>query len=178
MANAQKTHGGILDAFETVLIDHGERAATLDAVAAAAGVSKGGLLYHFASKDALVAGLAERLDVLGRADVESLRHSDDAVASFIRGSVVRDTPIDRTFVALLRLVQADQHPEARAAIDRLDNDYLSVMAETVGPDLGAVIARLSDGLYLRSALDPRRSATSAEVESLVRTVEAIVRSAG
>ena len=33
----------------------------LDAVAADAGISKGGLLYHFASKNALVAGLCERL---------------------------------------------------------------------------------------------------------------------
>src|SRR5690606_13182471 len=37
----------VLDAFVSILLEHGERAATLDAVAAAAGVSKGGLLYHF-----------------------------------------------------------------------------------------------------------------------------------
>ena len=33
---------------------------TLEAVAAQAGASKGGLLYHFASKDALIAGLVDR----------------------------------------------------------------------------------------------------------------------
>jgi AcrR family transcriptional regulator len=33
---------------------------TLDAVAAAAGVSKGGLLYHFASKEALLEGMVDR----------------------------------------------------------------------------------------------------------------------
>ena len=51
----------VLDAYETLLIEAGPGAATLDAVAAAAGVSKGGLLYHFASKDALAAGLLARL---------------------------------------------------------------------------------------------------------------------
>ncbi|WP_337479241.1 TetR family transcriptional regulator [Microbacterium yannicii] len=40
----------VLDAFERILIDEGERAATMDAAARAAGVSKGGLLYHFASR--------------------------------------------------------------------------------------------------------------------------------
>ena len=44
----------VLDAFESILVEHGERTATLDAVAESAGVSKGGLLYHFGSKQALV----------------------------------------------------------------------------------------------------------------------------
>jgi AcrR family transcriptional regulator len=52
----------VLDAFERLLIDEGERAATMDAAARAAGVSKGGLLYHFASKDALEGALIDRLD--------------------------------------------------------------------------------------------------------------------
>ncbi|MGN6428010.1 MAG: TetR/AcrR family transcriptional regulator, partial [Leifsonia sp.] len=53
-APARSARDRILDAFEELLAEHSERAATLDAVAAKAGVSKGGLLYHFASKDALV----------------------------------------------------------------------------------------------------------------------------
>ena len=38
----------------------GARALTLDAVAAEAGVSKGGVLYHFATKRALIDGLIAR----------------------------------------------------------------------------------------------------------------------
>ena len=51
----------VLDAFERLVIDRGERAATLEAVAVEAGVSKGGLLYHFASKEALLTGLLGRM---------------------------------------------------------------------------------------------------------------------
>lgn len=40
----------ILDAFQDLVIDSGERAATLNAIAQHASVSKGGLLYHFGSK--------------------------------------------------------------------------------------------------------------------------------
>ncbi|MGO1278571.1 MAG: TetR/AcrR family transcriptional regulator, partial [Cellulosimicrobium funkei] len=43
----------VLRAFASLLVEQGERAATLEAVAERAGVSKGGLLYHFGSKDAL-----------------------------------------------------------------------------------------------------------------------------
>ncbi len=39
--------------------EHGPATLTLDAAAEAAGVSKGGLLYHFPSKHALVAALID-----------------------------------------------------------------------------------------------------------------------
>jgi AcrR family transcriptional regulator len=51
----------ILDAAEARLLGRGPTALVLDAVAADAGVSKGWLLYHFRSKEALVAGLCERM---------------------------------------------------------------------------------------------------------------------
>ena len=40
----------ILDAYESLLIEGGERAATLNAVVERAGLSKGGLLYHFGTR--------------------------------------------------------------------------------------------------------------------------------
>ncbi|SET29205.1 TetR/AcrR family transcriptional regulator [Nonomuraea wenchangensis] len=51
----------LLDAAEEILCDQGSAALTLSAVADRAGVSKGGLLYHFNSKEALIKGMVERL---------------------------------------------------------------------------------------------------------------------
>jgi AcrR family transcriptional regulator len=51
----------LLDAAERLLAEHGAQALTLAAVAEQAGVSKGGLLYHFGSKEALIKGMIERL---------------------------------------------------------------------------------------------------------------------
>lgn len=51
----------ILDAAERIVQAKGVAALTLDAAAREAGVSKGGLLYHFASKEALLIGLLTRL---------------------------------------------------------------------------------------------------------------------
>lgn len=51
----------ILDAAERIVQAKGVPSLTLDAAAREAGVSKGGLLYHFASKEALLTGLLTRL---------------------------------------------------------------------------------------------------------------------
>jgi len=51
----------ILDAVERIVQARGVPALTLEAAAREAGVSKGGLLYHYASKEALLMGLLSRL---------------------------------------------------------------------------------------------------------------------
>lgn len=66
----------ILNAAEERLLAHGPSGLVLDAIAADAGISKGGLLYHFASKEVLVAGLCQRmLDHLDR-ELETLSAAD------------------------------------------------------------------------------------------------------
>ncbi|HKE94789.1 MAG TPA: TetR/AcrR family transcriptional regulator [Povalibacter sp.] len=50
----------VLEAAERVITDVGAARLTLDAVSQAAGVSKGGLLYHFPSKESLLMALAQR----------------------------------------------------------------------------------------------------------------------
>ena len=52
--------GALLDAAEAVVARQGVANLTFDAVAAEAGMSKGGLLHHFRSKDRLVEALVAR----------------------------------------------------------------------------------------------------------------------
>lgn len=51
----------ILNAAQSRLLALGPTGLVLDAIARDAGVSKGGLLYHFHSKDALIGGLCDRM---------------------------------------------------------------------------------------------------------------------
>src|SRR5688500_7207168 len=71
----------LLDAAVAVIRRDGAAALTLDAVAAEAGVSKGGVLYHFASKRALIDGLLQRwLD-----DFEArLEEGGEPLAAYVR----------------------------------------------------------------------------------------------
>ncbi|MBK6637618.1 MAG: helix-turn-helix transcriptional regulator [Rhodocyclaceae bacterium] len=55
------TRERLLDAAGRVASREGYGAFTLEAVAAEAGTSKGGLLYHYASKELLIAGMVERM---------------------------------------------------------------------------------------------------------------------
>lgn len=59
--SAQNSYESILAAAEDVVRESGAVHLTLDAVAARAGVSKGGLLYHFRNKEALIKAMLERL---------------------------------------------------------------------------------------------------------------------
>jgi AcrR family transcriptional regulator len=58
---AEVVHNRILDAAEELICTRGIAGFTLDGVAQAAGVSKGGLLYHFRSKDSLISGMQRRM---------------------------------------------------------------------------------------------------------------------
>ncbi|MBF0323472.1 TetR/AcrR family transcriptional regulator [Magnetospirillum moscoviense] len=55
------TREKILDAAMSIMRDHGVAKLTLDQAARVAGVSKGGVLYHFKSKDDLIRGMVQRM---------------------------------------------------------------------------------------------------------------------
>lgn len=55
------TRTELLIAANQIVLREGVVGLTLEAVAAEAGVSKGGLLYHFPNKEALITGMLERL---------------------------------------------------------------------------------------------------------------------
>jgi AcrR family transcriptional regulator len=57
----QNSKNRILDAAEQVALCDGVSHFTLDAVAARAGLSKGGVLYNFSTKEALIEGMVLRL---------------------------------------------------------------------------------------------------------------------
>jgi AcrR family transcriptional regulator len=66
----------ILDAAERVVTRDGAAHLTLDAVAAEVPLSKGGVLYHFPSKDDLIRGMIARLQELFEREMERLAAED------------------------------------------------------------------------------------------------------
>ncbi|MBD8080754.1 TetR/AcrR family transcriptional regulator [Cellulosimicrobium arenosum] len=143
----------VLVAFASLLVEHGERAATLDAVAERAGVSKGGLLYHFGSKDALVDGLVEHLDELTAADVEAMRAAAAGPVDYLlRTSTVVDSEYELVYLAVSRLAQG-AYPHARAALDGAHDAWTRTVLDEVGdPVVARAVVLLSDGLYAHAAL--------------------------
>jgi AcrR family transcriptional regulator len=152
-AEHSPTRDRILDAFTGLLIDQGERAATLENVAAAAGLSKGGLLYHFGSKEALVQGLLTRLEELVAEDILQIRAAVAGPVDYlIRTSMSEGTLLDRTIAGAVRLAQGS-HPLANTAVVSMRRQWLAVIEETVGdPDVAEAILLISDGLYFGSTI--------------------------
>lgn len=160
----------ILDAYERVLVENGERAATLEAIAKAAGVSKGGLLYHFKDKRALASGLLQRLETLAEDDAV-LMSQDPAGATnyYVRTSVWQDSPLDRTIISVTRLGN-DFQPAVNTAMKRVQDRWLSLLEDEVkDPHVARAILLIGDGLYYNAVLsqagDSSEKATSAQGQS-------------
>ncbi|TGD84305.1 TetR/AcrR family transcriptional regulator [Mycolicibacterium sp. CH28] len=167
----------IVDAYAEALAVDGERHATLEAVAARAGVSKGGLLYHFPSKDQLAEALCDRLVALAAADIEEMRNSPDGPARhYIRTSHYADTSLDRTLIAVARLQQAGD-PRASAAIELISDQWLSVLHDALGDrDIARTVKLIGDGLYhnaLFSALGGRRARAELD-EGLLAVIDRLI----
>ena len=144
----------VLDAFESIVITEGERAATLDATAKAAGVSKGGLLYHFGSKEELEAGMLQRLDQLTSTDLDRMTSAEEGpVSYYIRTSVMEDLALDRALLAASRLAQGGSVAAADALrnVRRLWEDAIRPhVRDRASLDL---VMLVSDGLYFNNSLD-------------------------
>lgn len=141
------TRDRILDAFEMLLVEGGGKIATLDAVAARAEVSKGGLLYHFPSKDAMVDAMLDRLREQGRADVVKMKDAPQGpVRYYLETSVDTGSAFDRGLIAASRVAQDDVR--ARETLAELRNGWFAVLAEHYGDDaLARTVQLIGDGLY-------------------------------
>jgi len=142
------TRDRLLDAFEMLLVTGGSRAATLDAVAAEADVSKGGLLYHFHSRDELVEGMLARLREQGAADAEAMRAAPHGPVEFyLETSVSSGSDFDRALVAAARIAQENDQ-RASAAMADLRDGWFAILREHLGDEaLARTIQLIGDGLY-------------------------------
>jgi AcrR family transcriptional regulator len=83
--SSANTKAKLLDACERLILRDGVASLTINAVAREAGLSKGGMLYHFRSKDALIAAMVERF--MARLDAEIVEHlkgDHDAPGEWVR----------------------------------------------------------------------------------------------
>lgn len=147
-ADERPTRDRLLDAFETLLVTAGSRAATLDAVAAEAHVSKGGLLYHFHSKDELVEGMLTRLREQGRTDADKMRSAKEGPVEFyLTTSINSGSDFDRALIAAGRIAQ-ENDSRASAALADLREGWFTILRDHLEDEaLARTIQLIGDGLY-------------------------------
>ncbi len=149
------TKGRIIAAAEEVVLRDGVARLTLEATAAEAGLSKGGVLYHFPTRDALVLGMVGKIIDEFDHDIEAEMAAQDGPGRFtrayIRATMNPAIPApdhqDRLGAALIAAAAAEPALLAplQAAADRwqgrLEDDGLDPVTATV-------LRLASDGLWL------------------------------
>ena len=155
-----ETHDLLLKAAAQVIRRAGSLNLTLEAVAREAGVSKGGLLYHFPNKDALVAALiAQELDTGDRLLAESYERTAPrpgrwarAYADLTFGSdLSQDAGASEVGAGLFAAVALN--PELLEPVQERYRQWQQ-QAESDGlePGLGTLLRLAMDGLWLTDLL--------------------------
>jgi AcrR family transcriptional regulator len=143
------TQMAILDAASKVVLDKGAEALTLDAVAQEAGLSKGGLLYHFPSKKSLIEGMINRLIAgVDSSLVEELAKSGgDYLTAYIRASFRSNPERDKISCALFAAI-ANQPELIKPLQARFFKMQSEIAAAAATPEIGTIIRLALDGLWL------------------------------
>ena len=167
-----RTRAALLRSAGRVFAEHGFHQATLEAVAAEAGVSKGALYHYFPSKEQLFLALLEDRLGAGLSDIEAViaergtesKHLGAAIETFLR-RINRDS---RWLPLLLEfLAYGTRDPAAKTAITehflRPAREAPARTARGLGipesellshDELGLVLAALVNGLAIERAFDP------------------------
>ena len=148
---SEPTRQKILDAATTVVLTKGVLHLTLAAVAEKAGVSKGGLLYHFPSKEALVAGLMEQYARTVSDGLASREVKQTVLEAYVEATLSLDEPSRRLEAALLAAILLN--PELINPLrERFLNLQAAITADADNPALATLIRLAVDGLWLTDLL--------------------------
>lgn len=141
----------VLDALQQLVLA-GDPAPALDAVAAAAGVSKGGLLHHFPDRRALSDGLVGRVLAETDAVMTAAAEQGAAAETWLRLSADdgNEQQAARALVALVRLTAGGRlglPPEVAISIRRWQE---MITADVGDPVRGELVRLVGDGLFLEA----------------------------
>ncbi|MDF5728558.1 MAG: TetR/AcrR family transcriptional regulator [Rhizonema sp. PD38] len=170
----------ILQAACQVIIAHGAEAMTLEAVAREAGVSKGGLLYHFPNKEALIAEMMNQLVELRLSRIQQAFDQDDTpetVGRWVRAYIRSFTDLNQEMIALHYSLLAAIlfNPKLLAPLQQVTDDWQQQMeASGLSPERVTLIRLALDGLYFANIFGftpPNESLRTKMIEELLKLAE-------
>eukprot|EP00752_Nemacystus_decipiens_P013227 g11716.t1 len=155
----EEVRAALLRAAARLLVERGPQAATLDAVARAACVSKGGLLHHFAGKQALLEALSEDLMTrfaarVAEADACGPKSRGAAARAYLRATAAMiGDPEDMALWRGLLMAEIAE-PDARSAWRdwTAEQGRLDRSDDAADPTALLICRLASDGLWLADML--------------------------
>jgi AcrR family transcriptional regulator len=162
--NKKPVREAVLDAAVALVEESGAGSLTLDAVAARATVSKGGLLHHFKSKEALLLGMIARVEATFEAELQAAaeamieKSGQDAfngqrrmIEAYLWRSFSGVGTRDKTAMALFA-VAANQPSLMEPIRDYFRRRAAETCKQVPEPTLALALMSLADGLWLFDAL--------------------------
>lgn len=161
----------ILDAAERVFARAGFHAATMQDVAAEAGMSPGNLYRYFASKDAIIAGMAERDRTLIAADFAELDPTKgnvlDQLETLGRKHLIEE-PREKAVICMQIWAEASRNPQMASMCAEIDGTVVGGLAFAIAGAKASgelpenlddarflqAIFMMADGFFCRRATDP------------------------
>ncbi|MGA2837037.1 MAG: TetR family transcriptional regulator [Acidimicrobiales bacterium] len=183
--HGRTTKQRILTAAEQVVLRDGVGHLTLDAAAAEAGLSKGGILYHYPTRDSLVAAMVDRIIDQFEHDID--RHLPEAgspeaglpgayARAYVRATVEPAAAGEERLGAAL-LAAAAAEPALLVPLQRAAEGWQARMVEDgLDPALATVIRMACDGLWmcdlfgLASPKGALRASVGAAFDEMTRAV--------
>ncbi len=151
---AEGTRALLLSAASLVIHREGANHLTLDAVAREAGVSKGGLLYHFSSKHDLIVGMVQAyLDDFERRILQHTTQGVNYPRAFVQATLdeLRDDQVKASNAALLATLAHE--PELLRMFREAAGLWQTQLEHSGLDPARATVARLAvEGLYFAELL--------------------------
>src|ERR1035437_4174422 len=150
------SYEAIVDAAEAVVIGSGAAHMTLDAVAAKAGVRKGGLLHHFPTKMALLEAMISRAIKARRESREKIWSElpdgpERRLKAHVLSALLRDKRSDSVGAPLLAALAHDPRL-AEALREAIRTGYAELASTGATFERAAVLALAADGLLMQEIL--------------------------
>ncbi|GGE47093.1 TetR family transcriptional regulator [Marinicauda pacifica] len=152
----RSTQDAILDAAEAIVEREGARRLTIDAVVRESGFSKGGVLYNFGSKTALIQGMVERMIHSVDCEMEHALHTAESdgvpvLPALLCAAMGFRKKNSRLSMALL--AAAAENPELIDPVRARVSETRTMIAKRArDPDLARIAFLASDGLHFADLL--------------------------
>jgi AcrR family transcriptional regulator len=167
----------ILDTADQIIIQQGVGALSFDTLAKQAQISRGGILYHFPSKEALISGMLDRLiDKFERIlDEEMAADAEEYgrfTRAFARATFRTDQESSAIFAALIAAIAYD--PGLAAPMRSRWESWQQRAESELGKPKAAVVRMASQALWLNGIFELNHY-TPEEQTEIVAELEKLTR---
>jgi AcrR family transcriptional regulator len=172
----------ILDAVTKLILDGGLPAVTLSAVCRSAGISKGGLVHHYPTKESMVDAFLQRAgneylqsieSAMGNRKPGSGRRAAAYVDLFLGDPTLSDSTENRDCAAVM--VALIQSGGSRGDMSALFQRLLRTLRDDgLSLELAELVVTSIDGIWLQSMIEPAET-LSARASRLQRRLKRLIR---